>query len=61
MIDQAQQIALQDFLLKCVGMGLTENDLERELAQQRAELDLIREQLLAKFRSFVARGGKQLH
>jgi DNA-nicking Smr family endonuclease len=61
LIDQAQQLALQDFLLTCVEMGLTEAAVERELANQRAELAQIREQLLANFRSFVLRGGKQLH
>jgi hypothetical protein len=61
MIDAAQQVALQDFLITCVEMGLTEAQVNRELAQQQAELDIIREQLLAKFRAFVARGGKQLH
>jgi hypothetical protein len=60
-IAQAQEVCLQDFLLKCVGMGLTEDDLERELAHQRFELEQIREQLLAKFRAFVDRGGRQLH
>jgi hypothetical protein len=61
MIAQAQEIALADFLLRCVNLGLSAEDLDRELAQQQAELDIIREQLLAKFRAFVARGGKQLH
>jgi hypothetical protein len=61
MIAQCQQVALQNFLLKCVSMGLSADALERELACQRAELENIREELLAKFRAFVERGGKQLH
>jgi hypothetical protein len=38
MIDEAQQVALRDFLLRCAGMGLTEDDLDREMAHQQAEL-----------------------
>jgi hypothetical protein len=60
LIDEAQAAALQDYLLAMIDLGRTD-DLDRELSRRRAELEVVREELLAKFRAFVARGGKQLH
>jgi hypothetical protein len=53
MIDEAQELCLQDYLLAMIAIGRTEN-LNYELACQRAELEEIPNQLLAKFRAFVA-------
>jgi hypothetical protein len=60
MIDEAQAAALQDYLLAMIDLGRTD-DLNRQLACRRAELEVIRERILVKFRAFVSRGGQPLH
>lgn len=61
LIDEAQQTALEDFEIAMADLGTTDrNDIDRQLACRRAELETVREELLARFRAFVKRGGKKL-
>ena len=61
LIDEAQEAALEDYEIAMADLGCTErDDIDAELARRRAELETVREELLARFRAFVDRCGKRL-